>query len=174
MAAGNVSTAAFESFPENLLYFKKSILLNKFEDRITLYSTALGLRSPIQYNKGSVRRLDDVLWADRTVAPPVIDLMNIDANSLNIDLLKGGKNLLHAGAVKVINMELARNRAHNGTALLICHMLLEYSLCLFNLDGKSISLETCQQFDADTEPYHYIIARYIKDARCIDGKFDGM
>jgi FkbM family methyltransferase len=42
MAAANISTIAFEPFPENLLYFRNSIKLNSLQNFITLHNTGLG------------------------------------------------------------------------------------------------------------------------------------
>jgi hypothetical protein len=80
--------------------------------------------------------------------------------------------VLRAGAIKTIKTELSGKhlQGQGGTAKLLCQTLLEYSFCLFDLNGESIPLSLCERYDSDIENHRDIIARHNSTTKCI-GKF---
>merc|ERR1740121_681568 len=121
---------AFEPNPENLFYLTNSILANEdYTKKLSLYPTAVGSkkencclfmdpgnpgntvvgrqaqrrmkREPVRVDTVT---LDEVFFSGSK--PSYIRLLKVDAQGLELDILRGASKLLHYGAVNAIAFEL--------------------------------------------------------------------
>jgi len=174
---------AFEPLPSNIFYFHKSIsLLNpKWKDRLVLWPVALGsirkeetiyteagnagnsaLQFPTRAQRSNRRiiqvvPLDDLLWSE---PPPNIALMKMDAQGYELNVLEGAKKLLGAGAIKIIQTEIAAEWLTNlgKKPSQICKTLWDAGYDLFedhcvgsekrnSIKGRGLTEKKCKEWD---------------------------
>lgn len=171
-AANGISALAFEPIPANYKIFSKSILGNypAFEDMILLYPFAAGnetlkmdafmqtnnmgnsmLNRPVPIKRRDemikelveVRRLDDVLWANRLQGGvhPTIRLMKLDVQGYELKALHGAHHLLKAGAINMIAFENEHKMLESqGTSCSeIISLLQGYNYKVYTNDGRVIT-----------------------------------
>eukprot|EP01041_Mallomonas_annulata_P004626 gene4626-9186_t len=121
--------------------------------------------------------LDDVLWPNRSRSPPLISIMKIDIQGYELEAFKGAKHLLAAGAIPVIQLEMAPLWLHaqGTTAGRLCEILLHYNYSLYrSVDRtKGFSLEHCKSFDnpgqnlrgKSFEIFAFLLKQYKKKKR---------
>jgi FkbM family methyltransferase len=176
MAANQIPTMAFEPIPSNLFYFVESLRANK-DFNITLYPLGASsvrksatifaeegnwgnsmIGTPANPNKVhhnftiNLAPLDDVLWPDKNLPPPIIGLMKVDVQGFEGEVIRGAKALLKAGAVKFLASEMEPHTllAHGMKASDYCNMLKGSGFQLIDGHGKPKDwAEYCGPYDLE-------------------------
>lgn len=183
LLAAGARVIAFEPLPSNIFYFHETIATYnpKWKDRLVLWPVALGstrkeetiyteagnagnsaLQFPTRAQRSNRRiiqvvPLDDLLWSE---PPPHIALMKMDAQGYEINVLEGAKKLLGAGAIKIIQTEIAAEWLTNlgKKPSQLCQILWDADYDLFEdhcvgtekknaLKGRKVTMEKCKEWD---------------------------
>ena len=178
MLAAGVRVVAFEPLPTNLHYLTRSLFLqdaSRWRSRLSLYPVGVGraasehtafsekdnagntvLDVPIhaQNHGETVRirivRLDDVLWPDPRVPPPIIAVAKIDVQGYEMEALSGAQRLIAARAIRSIHTEVAVDflRGQNSSAHAYCSFLIDAGYKLERAGvGGAVSAEECARWD---------------------------
>lgn len=105
------------------------------------------------YKNILVRRLDDMIWANRAqnnAPPPLINLLKIDCQGFEMKVIEGAKELFRARAIKTVKFELSRKflEAQGTSASELCHKWDELGFRLSEVHKRSgtVSVEECVAF----------------------------
>ena len=154
LSCADLSVVAFEVNPKNMAVLARSLAANSdLQSRVVLYDMGLGdadldavpmAWSPANFGNtwltgttqpeprakitAKIRRLDDVLWPPGSQMPWV-PLLKLDVEGNELNVLRGARRLLAAGAIKVMRTEVSpiwlRGQS-NGTAEELHAMMLGY------------------------------------------------
>jgi FkbM family methyltransferase len=167
--ANNVRSIAFEPVDANLFYFTSTVLANNgFHKNLRLYKAAasdsvgtqkiytedanagnsvIGKKVPVEhanYITSEIHTviLDDILWPDPTTKPPHIKVMKMDAQGYEIHVLNGAKRLLAAGAIGIIQFEVASLwlETQGTTTEQLLHLIHDFGYDIYTCNPKKFIL----------------------------------
>lgn len=183
MVATGVFTHAFEPLLANARMLEASLLANGWSERAIVHHVALGHRpgaarlysqvgnagntvvghptrdsaKASMHAAGFIRTetLDRVLWRDAAHPSPRIPLLKIDAQGMELHVLRGARRLLSAGAVQAIQMELAPHwlRAQNVSVRDVIDFL---HLNHFSVTDRRGSYLNAESVDANRSPLNIL------------------